>query len=65
MPTPLNLPVAYRLAENGDGNGNDVPTLQGLFLEYNHNNNKIEGSWRELETQPQWGVPDGSPFAPS
>ena len=63
MPTPLNLPVAYRLVEKGDGNGNDVPTLDGLFLEYDHINDKIEGSWRELETQGQWGASTGNPFA--
>ncbi len=63
MTTPLNLPVAYRLVEKGDGNGNDVPTLEGLFLEYDHIDDKIEGSWREVETQVPWYKTAGSPFA--
>jgi hypothetical protein len=63
MATPLNLPVAYRLVEKGDGNGNDIPTLEGLFLEYDHIDDKIEGSWRELETQALWHMNNGNPFA--
>ena len=63
MPTPLNLPVAYPLVEKGDGNGNDVPTLEGLFLEYDHINDKIEGSWRAVETLGQWDTSTGNPFA--
>lgn len=61
MPTPLNIPVAYRLVEKDDGNGNDVPALEGLFLEYNHNNQKIQGFWRALDTLASW-APDGDPF---
>ena len=64
MTTPLNLPVAYRLVEKGDGNGNDVPTLEDLFLEYDHIDDKIEGCWRELETQSTpWFKTAGSPFS--
>lgn len=63
MATPLNLPIAYRLVEKSDGNGNDVPSLEGLFLEYDHINDKIEGSWRALETLPLWRMTNGNPFA--
>jgi hypothetical protein len=62
MATPLILPVTFRLVEKGDGNGNDVLTIEGLFLEYDHINDKIEGSWRELETQGSCRD-TGSPFA--
>ena len=32
MPTPLNLPVAYRLVEKGDGNGNlDLHPVEALL----------------------------------
>ena len=61
MPTPLNFPVAYRLVESNDGSGNDVPALQGLFLEFNHNTDKIQGFWRALDPVVRWAS-DGDPF---
>lgn len=64
MLIPLNLPVAYRLVEKCDGSGNDIPSLEGLFLDYDQLNKKIEGSWRSLETLNQWLTEDQHPFLP-
>ncbi len=61
MTTPLNLPVAYRLVETGDGNGNTVRILEGLFLECNFGT--IEGVWRRLETQDQLSAVPEIPFS--
>lgn len=55
-----STPVAYRLVRRGDGNGNMLPVLQGLFTwtkgtEYGR-------EWRDLETQDEPYVEDHIPF---
>jgi len=54
MSTPLNLPVAYRLVEKVTEKGTTSPSLEGLFLEYQVGDDKIQGAWRSLETLPEW-----------
>jgi len=44
-----SLPIAYRLVMSPDGNGNDVPTLQGYYAW--HVDPSLGGEWRTLETQ--------------
>ena len=43
-----SLPVAYRLVMMPDGNGNDVPVLQGYYAWVGAS---FGGEWRILETQ--------------
>jgi hypothetical protein len=43
------IPFAYRLIRRGDGNGNMIPMLQGLFTWTE--STKCGAEWRDLETQ--------------
>lgn len=55
-----NLPIAYRLIRRGDGNGNMVPVLQGMFT---WNQGVVHGrDWRDLETQDEPYIEDRVPF---
>ena len=56
------IPVAYRLIRRGDGNGNMLPVLQGLFT---WTEGACRGAeWRDLETQDAPYVEDVIPFGP-
>lgn len=54
------LPIAYRLIMQGDGNGNNLPVLQGLFPWSNGIWSGAE--WRTLETQESPYLNDSIPF---
>lgn len=55
------IPAAYRLIRRGDGNGNMIPMLQGLFT---WTEGAMRGAeWRDLETQDEPYVEDGIPFS--
>ena len=55
-----NIPIAYRLIRRGDGNGNMLPVLQGMFT---WTQGKDFGrEWRDLETQDEPYVEDHIPF---
>ena len=49
-----SLPVAYRLVRKPDGNGNNVPALQGYYVWAGTSQG---GEWRTLETQ-DWPYTD-------
>jgi len=49
-----SLPVAYRLVMKPDGNGNNVPALQGYYTWAGASHG---GEWRSLETQ-DWPYTD-------
>jgi hypothetical protein len=55
------LPVAYRLIRRGDGNGNMIPVLQGMFTW--QQGEEFGREWRDLETQDEPYVEDHIPFA--
>jgi len=57
-----NIPSAYRLIMHGDGNGNTLPALQGLFTWTEGSNCGAE--WRTLETQEFPFLDDSIPFGP-
>ena len=57
-----NIPSAYRLIMHGDGNGNTLPALQGLFTWTEDSNCGAE--WRTLETQEFPFLDDSIPFGP-
>jgi hypothetical protein len=56
------FPAAYRLIRRGDGNGNTLPMLQGLFTWTEGTERGAE--WRDLETQDEPHVEDAIPFGP-
>jgi len=56
-----SLPVAYRLVRMPDGNGNNVPALQGYYAWVG---TSPGGEWRTLETQ-DWPYTDGKIPHPS
>lgn len=43
------FPTCYRLVMTTDGNGNDIPELQGYFRW--QEGSKYGGEWKSLETQ--------------
>lgn len=55
-----SIPVAYRLVRRGDGNGNMLPVLQGLFTW--RQGVECGGEWRDLETQDEPYIEDHIPF---
>lgn len=55
-----HFPIAYRLIRRGDGNGNMVPVLQGM---YPWTQGAESYEWRDLETQDEPYVKDHIPFA--
>lgn len=57
-----NIPSAYRLIMQGDGNGNNLPALQGLFTWTQGSSYGAE--WRTLETQEFPFLDDSIPFGP-
>lgn len=59
--TEANLPAAYRLIMRGDGNGNLIPVLQGMFV-WTHAGLEVGREWRDLETQTEPYVEDHIPF---
>jgi len=60
--TESTIPKAYRLIMRGDGNGNTLPALQGLFTWTEGSNYGAE--WRTLETQECPYLDDSIPFGP-
>lgn len=56
------IPVAYRLIRRGDGNGNMIPMLQGLFTWTE--GTKRGAEWRDFETQDEPHVEDAIPLGP-
>ena len=50
----MTIPVAYRLVMKPDGNGNNVPALQGYYVWADTSQG---GEWRTLETQ-DWPYTD-------
>lgn len=56
-------PKAYRLIRRGDGNGNMIPVLQGLFT-WTQGSGRYGAEWRDLETQDEPYVDDAIPFGP-
>lgn len=55
-----NIPTAYRLIRRGDGNGNMLPVLQGMFTWTQ--GTAFGREWRDLETQDEPYVVDCIPF---
>ena len=56
----FNIPIAYRLIRRGDGNGNMVPVLQGMFT---WAQGEVSGEmWRDLETQDEPYLEDHIPL---
>ena len=60
--TESTIPKAYRLIMRGDGNGNNLPALQGLFT-WNEGSD-YGAEWRTLETQEFPFLDDSIPFGP-
>jgi hypothetical protein len=56
------IPFAYRLIRRGDGHGNMIPVLQGLFTWTE--STKCGAEWRDLETQDEPHVEDSIPLGP-
>lgn len=57
------VPDAYRLVTKGDGSGNTVYVLQGLFT-WTQGWSSRGGEWRDLETQDWLTAQDSIPFGP-
>jgi hypothetical protein len=54
------IPTCYRLVITPDGNGNDIPELQGYFRW--QQGSKWGGEWKSLETQVWPNISDDVPY---